>query len=298
MPVSDAELRAGLEVALGRPVGSIARTPWAYSSSAAIEELSVPGCPPLLFKDLTARSRSAPSFVLDPWREVEVYRRQLVGPDAPTCAGAVAGDHRAWLFLERLDAIPLWQAAGDEPWLAAARWLARLHSAPAPAEPGRLLIRDRAHLEHWVLRATATDTSGALGEIDTAAREAIEALTRWPVTLLHGEFYPSNVLVQESAANPPRIRPIDWEMAGIGPGLLDLAALIAGKHEPGLRQRIVDAYRAELTDVPETFAEALRAARLMVALQWIGWEPDWTPPDEHAHDWHRDALAFNGRRRP
>lgn len=296
MPVSDAELRAGLEVALGRPVGPIGRRPWAYSSSTPIEELRVTGYPPLLFKDLAARSHSAPSFVIDPWREVEVYQRHLAGPDAPACAGVVAGDQRAWLFLERLDAIPLWQAAGDEPWLAAARWLARLHSAPAPAQPGRLLVRDRAHLERWVQRATASDTSGALGEIGTAAREAIEALTAWPVTLLHGEFYPSNVLVQ-AAGETVRIRVIDWEMAGIGPGLLDLAALIAGKHEPGLRRRIVDAYRAELADVPDAFAETLRAARLLVALQWIAWEPDWTPPDEHVHDWHGDAVTFAERRR-
>ena len=160
MPVSDAELRAGLEVALGHPVGSISRRPWAYSSSAPIEELSVTGCPPLLFKDLVARSRSAPSFVIDPWREVEVYQRRLAGPDAPACAGTVAGHERAWLFLERLDAIPLWQAGGDDPWLAAARWLARLHSAPPPASAGRLLVRDRAHLECWVQRAVATDTAG------------------------------------------------------------------------------------------------------------------------------------------
>ena len=117
------------------------------------------------------------------------------------------------------------------------------------------------------------------------------------MTLLHGEFYPSNVLVQGSPGEAVRIRVIDWEMAGIGSGLLDLAALIAGKHEPGLRRRIVDAYRSELAHLPDAFVETLRAARLLVALQWIGWEPDWTAPDEHAHDWHGDAVSFAARRR-
>jgi hypothetical protein len=296
--VSDRELRDGLQEGLGRPVGAIARRPWPYSSSAPIEELTVPGCPALLFKNLGARSHSAPAFVVDPLREIDVYARHLRGLDAPACVAAVATDRRAWLFLERLDAIPLWQAEGDEPWLASARWLARLHAEPPPASAGHLLVRDRAHLGQWVQRAASGDSAGALGDIHSAADDAIATLMEWPVSLIHGEFYPSNVLVQWPSGDEPRMRVIDWEMAGIGPGVLDLAALIAGRHEQGLRRRMVEAYRSELAVVPDSFDRALRAARLLVSLQWIGWEPDWTPPAEHAHDWHGDALAFADGGRP
>jgi hypothetical protein len=32
-------------------------------------------------------------------------------------------------------------------------------------------------------------------------------------------------------------------------------------------------------------------ARLHLAVQWLGWSPDWTPPAEHAHDWYAEAVA-------
>ena len=235
------------------------------------------GCPPLLFKDLVARSRSAPGFVIDPWREVELYQRHLAGPDAPACAGTVAGHERAWLFLERLDAIPLWQAAGDEPWLAAARWLARRHSAPPPASAGRLLVRDRAHLERWVSAPWPPIRPGAGRDQDCRAGG-----DRGPDRVAGDPAARRVLSVQRARPRFTRGAGADpgdrLGMAGFGPGLLDLAALIAGKHEPDLRRRIVEAYRAELAEVPAEFAETLRAARLLVALKWIGWEPDWMRP--------------------
>ena len=33
------------------------------------------------------------------------------------------------------------------------------------------------------------------------------------------------------------------------------------------------------------------SASLLVALQWLGWSDDWTPPPEHRHDWLSEALA-------
>jgi hypothetical protein len=35
---------------------------------------------------------------------------------------------------------------------------------------------------------------------------------------------------------------------------------------------------------------ALEDARLLVAVQWLGWSDGWRPPPEHAHDWLADAL--------
>ncbi|CAA9480570.1 MAG: hypothetical protein AVDCRST_MAG30-771, partial [uncultured Solirubrobacteraceae bacterium] len=36
--------------------------------------------------------------------------------------------------------------------------------------------------------------------------------------------------------------------------------------------------------------DALEAARLVVAVGWLGWSPGWTPPPEHAQDWLAAAL--------
>ena len=77
-------------------------------------------------------------------------------------------------------------------------------------------------------------------------------------------------------------------MAGIGPGVLDLAAL-ATAWEGADRARIVAAYADERgAPVDE---EDLDAARLVLAVQWLGWAEGWEPPREHATDWLAEATA-------
>jgi hypothetical protein len=293
MPVSDAALALVLGGALGRPVIIRARRPWEYQSSVPIERLSVDGRPPLLFKNLGARAGAAPDFVLDPQREIDAYRHHLGGLDAPACVAAVTSGGRAWLFLEEIAGVPLWQADGELPWLATARWLGRMHARPAPGSAGRLLVRDRAHLMRWVDRAQAFAPRGSLDGVWAPALAAVDTLVALPRSLIHGELYPSNVLVQPGP-DSARVRPLDWEMAGVGPGLLDLAALISGEHQPRLRDAILAAYtrQAGVSVSHPQFGSGLRAARLLVALQWIGWTPGWTPPAEHTHDWAADARAL------
>jgi thiamine kinase-like enzyme len=86
------------------------------------------------------------------------------------------------------------------------------------------------------------------------------------------------------------VRLVDWEMAGTGPGPLDLAALVAGWPEPG-RGAIVAAY---VDEAPARLAteldEILDACRLHLAMQWLGWSPTWVPPLDNAHDWVGEAI--------
>lgn len=296
MPVSDAELRAGLATALGGEIGALRRLPWTYGSSVPVEELRIAGRAPMLFKDLTPRARpSRPAFLVDPLREVEAYTTLLRGLDAPACHGAVVADDRVWLFLELVDGVPLWQAEGLGAWEATARWLARLHAAPVRAG-AHLLRYDGAHLRRWVDRAIAMSGDRELAGVRGPALRAVERLEAWPPAFVHGELYPSNVLVQQTA-DGPRVRPVDWETAGIGPGVLDLAALTAGTWPPQRRARVVAAYRDALPAAAAgpDFEATLDAARLLVALQWLGWSDDWTPPPEHRHDWSADARELAAR---
>jgi hypothetical protein len=296
VPVSDAELRAGLALALGRAVDGIERRPWPYASSAPVEELRLDGCPPLLFKDLTPRPQpSKPAFLLHPLREIEAYTMLLDGLDAPACHGTVIDDGRIWLFLELVDGIPLWQADGLEAWEATARWLARMHARPVP-EGAYLMRYDAAHLRRWVQRAMSLAPEGVPEQVHAAALRAVQRLAAWPQAFVHGELYASNVLVQ-AVQESPRVRAVDWETAGIGPGLLDLAALTAGDWPQEHRARIVAAYRDALPAAAAgpRFEAALDAARLLVALQWLGWKRDWTPPPEHRHDWAGEACALAPR---
>jgi aminoglycoside/choline kinase family phosphotransferase len=307
MPVSDEELRAGLARALRRPVGAVIRRPHAYRSSYAIEELDVElgGSGPrrIVFKDLAPSALASeaaaakPAFALDPLREIAVYREVLApaGIAAPVLLGSIADvlAGRFWLFLEAVEGALLWQTHGSEAWEAAARWLADLHRRPLAGTSQRLLRYDAAWFRRTLRRAVQAAPAGALDHVAAGFDRVVASLLAWPSTFVHGEFYASNVLVQGTGRST-RPRPVDWEMAGVGPGLLDVAALTAGGWSQLERDRLALAYYEAWarSDDPaaDDFLLALEHARLHVALQWIGWSPGWSPPRAHAHDWLADAL--------
>jgi hypothetical protein len=305
----------------GRCVIDIERRPYAYRSSFPLEELEV-GLEDgsqlgLLFKDLSwcgvaeAVRRAKPEFLHDPRREIEVYRR-ILGParlGTATCHGTVIDPptDRYWLFLERVSGVELYQVGDAATWQQAARWLARLHFRLAPnaalvARSVPLLIYDEAFYHRWLERARdfavtrAPEGGRWLDRLAGHYERVVERLTSLPVTVIHGEFYASNILVQPTAAGP-RICPVDWEMAALGPDLIDLAALTAGKWSDAQREEMALAYADEASALSgmkarETLFEALDFCRLHLAVQWLGWSPDWSPPVEHAHDWLADAQRL------
>jgi len=117
-----------------------------------------------------------------------------------------------------------------------------------------------------------------------------------PVTFIHGEYYASNILVPETAGKI-RICPVDWEMAALGPGLMDLAALTAGKWRDEERDLIALAYcqavpENEKRAAQDEFLTDLDFCRLHLSLQWLGWSPDWKPPPEHSQDWLTEAIRL------
>ena len=89
---------------------------------------------------------------------------------------------------------------------------------------------------------------------------------------------------------------VDWELAGVGPGVLDLAALILGLPEPDA-DTLVDTYRRTLKRPPDAreFSRDLDYAKLHLAMQWLGWSPDWTPPPEHRRDWRAELAGLAER---
>ena len=123
----------------------------------------------------------------------------------------------------------------------------------------------------------------------------IRHLVALPATFLHGEFYASNVLVHEKGEGL-RVCPVDWEMAAVGPGLIDLAALTAGGWTADEREALALAYHAALVPgeswPPAAFLTALDYCRLHLAVQWLGWSTGWSPPPEQAQDWLGEALGL------
>lgn len=309
MPVNDDALRAGLEDALGRHVELLARSALADASSFPIERVDVVAGGErlsLVFKNSSPGSSGAgvahskPAFVRSPEREIGAYR-QVLGPaaiDAPRYHGSISdpdGD-RFWLFLEHVEGESLWRIGDLTVWEAVARWLADLHGRILPVENAGLLRYDAKWFSTWLPRAASTPAGASLARLSAGWGRVVDQLSEWPASLVHGDFYPSNVLVQEPDGEV-RVRPVDWEMAGVGPGLLDLAALTAGGWTEGERNRLVAAYfdawperlaRPEWRD----FLIALDHCRLHVAVQWIGWSPGWSPPPHHAQDWLGEALSL------
>lgn len=313
MSITDAELREAVEIAMrehfNRPVrvAEFRRRPSAYRTSFAIEELSVRlddgAAYRMIFKNLSRDAlhddaRAAkPEFLYEPLREIEVYRTILAraGGDSgidpvgtAICYGAIvdppAGQY--WLFLEEVPGRELYQFGEFDVWRRVSRWLAEFHAKFASRQPsGLVLSYDENFYRTWLDRARRF-TAGAhrplLDRVSRAYDGVIERLLRLPRTLIHGEFYASNIIVADQ-----RVCPVDWEMAAVAPGHVDLAALVSGKWTEDQKLDLATEYHAaaggEVTK--ETTIESLDLCRLHLAVQWLGWAENWSPPQEHTQDW-------------
>lgn len=333
--VAEPDLRAALEEALGAHEGAgvavtaLERRPCEYRTSFALEELDVNLADGralrIMFKDLSRAcldenaQRVKPAFLHDPQREVEVYRDLLDGAalGTPAYYGAAVDParDRHWLFIENVAGPVLWQIGEFEVWEETARWLARMHAALAPAAaapPPSLLHYGPDLFRTWIDRAREfaqrpgtpwdEETRAVVVDLSERYEPVVERLSALPATIVHGEFYPSNVLVQDPLS-AIRVAPIDWEIAAVGPGLLDLAALTIGKWTPAERAALARAYREaaeagpSAEALPADFDAALDCCRLHLAVQALGWDPDWQPPAEHRHDWLAESLRIVGELR-
>lgn len=301
-------------------VEELSRRPYRYATSAPLEEIRVrrrDGTETaLLLKDLShdrllgdARA-TKPAFLHQPRREIETYRGILAPAGiGARCFGVVASteQRRYWLMIERVPGVELWQVGELSVWEVVAGWLGGLHAAfagrvdDARAANPYLLELSGDWFRSWSARARAAladspdPRAAVVGSALERYDEVAASLAALPRTFVHGELYPSNVLVVREK-RPPRVCPVDWEMAGIGPGLVDLAALVGG-WAPDERSRLVTAYVdaagcAGGAPRSGTLEADLARCRLHLALQWLGWSTDWQPPREHAHDWMGEALEL------
>jgi aminoglycoside/choline kinase family phosphotransferase len=315
---SDDEVRKGLEFALAAEglqlLEIVERRASEYWTSFPIELLrvTIEGREPvtLVFKQLDhealgANARLAkPRFLHNPLREPVVYRWMLSEgpPGPPQFFGAVLEADRHWLFIEWVEGRELFQVGERELWEAAARWLARFHDEMSPRllfhrDTGQLVEHDAHFYRQWMERAQMFGydprREGSQAAIEwLAARHepVVEALLAMPKTLIHGEFYASNVLVADGTVSV-RVAPVDWELAAAAPGLTDLAALVSGWDDSG-REAMVVAYASERSKERFTAAD-FDFVRLQVAIQRLGWAPpEWERPEGQRHDWQSEAVAL------
>lgn len=305
--------------ALGTEVSSVTLRSSRYATTHAITEVDVVLAGgtrrALLHKDLGIAHRlpqargNRPAFLDDPGREVHAYRWVLAAgvPGVPACLASGGDDDSGswWLLIERVPGVELWQVGEHEVWCEVARWAAALHRHPAPIDPAvraRLVSYDRAFFGHWPRRARefAEAWEAArrrrLAAVLEGYDENVDRLAQLPRCFVHGELYPSNVLVDRASG---RIAAVDWEMAGIGAPLLDLSALVAGGWSDDERAALVTAYHSALPldarPPIEQLVEDLMRCELHRCIQWLGWAPGWEPPAEHRHDWLELAVSLAER---
>ena len=293
-------------------VVSVARRRSEWSTSRMLDELDMSladgSVIPLLAKcvgsaGLLAEARRVrPSFLIDEDREIELYRSVLTGArlGTPVFYGEIAGEEGGRrLLIERVQGRELHEFADIEVWKDVAKWLARFQDffAGEPVETlAPSLIRyDRAWLSIWPARAeiacsgiASTRKHRRFEQILERYERILDGLMAMPTALLHGELYSSNVLIEQSP-DELRVCVVDWETAGVGPALIDLAALTAGSWNKNQRRRIAGAYFAAAT--PGTWASldevlaGLDLCLLHLAVQWLGWASDWSPPARNDCDW-------------
>lgn len=327
--VPTSELRPALDRTLSEHFGTphrvvgLERRHSIYQTSFPVEELEVSlddgTSLQLVFKDLSegALLKEArgvkPSFLHNPLREIEAYRTVL----APAGLGAVyygavvdVERGRYWLFLEQVPGVPLWQIGELSTWEQAASWLGAMHGRfegdlDWEGDAKHIQRYDADFYRLWLERAQAFASEArsksrarrSLKWLAERHERLVERLVELPVTFIHGEFYAGNVLIGEGT-DSPRVCPIDWERAAIGPGLVDLAALTGGEWDDEWRKAPARAYRATLPPssglptTPDAFQAALDCCRLHLAVQWLGWAKTWSPPLRTRQDWLGEALRL------
>ena len=270
MTVSDENLTAALTDALGA-VLAVRRTGSPQASTAQLEDLRVE------LADGQVRHLVLKTGGRDTDREARLYRDVLVGAGLDTPGWVTGG--AGWLVLERVRGAPLWQSGDVQDWCVVARWLRGAHRRLAGwAEQVDPAVGSR-WAEQWD-RALLRRPEAAV--VATAYQRAVQVIETAPRTLVHGELFPANILL--AAEGRPCV--LDWETAGAGCALTDLAALTDGWDSAAASLQIASAYGGDLSALP--------AARLVVAIRWLaeprpaaaagGGRARWT-------DWWAAALA-------
>ena len=246
--VHDAQLRRLIETALaersGDPVAvtSVERHPFDRATSYALDLLHVhlgAGDPLMLvIKDFGTSRLPKDDPAARAEREATVYRDLLDGVEAGTPRLYGVAAHPVRLLLEYVPGATL-KRHGLAIWTKAAAWLgafqAQIVRRREQVDRCQVLIRhDPAFFAAFALaarRAIAAFGPAAmrrLAVILDGYDRLVEMMVDQPRTLVHGSFRPQNIIVSTARDASVRICPVDWELAGLGAPLYDLAFLAEG----------------------------------------------------------------------
>jgi hypothetical protein len=219
-------------------------------------------------------------------REAFVYQNLLTNSAGPHSVryygshGGPEGGH--WLILEYLeDAERLAWTRNPEFMYEAARWIGKFHASQQTrgSAPANMPVSayDENYYMGWI-RRTREYASGLPPEFSWVRRACdlapaiLQPLLIAPYTVIHGEYYPKNIMIKDC-----RVYPVDWESAALAPGEIDLASLIE-RWPSEVRDRCQSEYADArwASGAPDNFLDVLAAARFYLHFRWLGDRPSRT----------------------
>ncbi len=246
-------------------------------------------------------------------REIQIYEELLNDGELPVVKyygsrwNETTG--RQELFLEYINDWNL-KYQDLEHWFTAARRLAKFHAHFAARAENLLAAEflprfDATYLEQWAARALSAvaeydaELAGRVADVVHDYERATELLVRQPLTLVHNDLAPKNVIADRST-NPARICFVDWADAGVGCGLLDLAHLKYGL-DPANDLEMCVAYSRELAGTgllpssPKELSSLLAACELQRMLYRLAFSKTWQLPIETVSEWVTDSQQLLAR---
>jgi aminoglycoside phosphotransferase (APT) family kinase protein len=226
---------------------------------------------------------STPPFAHSYYRgvahEAEVYSKVLrrVGASAPRFFGSHTDDEgRTWLFIEYLmnaRTVNRWPGVGG--MQRAADWLARFHFESAQLAGGTSFLPRLAtdYYAFWAARALEfTEPLHRerpwLPALLTLPEEVFCPLVEDDHVVVHGEFYPPNVLFDGE-----KVYPVDWECCAVAPAELDVAFLTEGWPSE-VEALCLEAYEAAWPGGEARISRSrLAAAKAYLAVRYLGHKP-------------------------
>jgi aminoglycoside phosphotransferase (APT) family kinase protein len=201
------------------------------------------------------------------------------------------GKSQPWLILEYIDRGVRLSKAGwffteegvktSDPRCQAARWIGHFHAAnEARLGTNPMAFLRRYDAEYYLGWARRTSRFAGhmhkrfpwLHKVCERFEELIPMLTAPPLTIVHGEYYPHNILFRDGI-----VCPIDWQSAAVARGEIDLASLEEGWPEDFAQKFELEYRQARWPkDEPAGFERNLEAARLYLNLRWLGDRREWT----------------------
>ncbi len=214
--------------------------------------------------------------------EATVYQRVLqpLGASVPVLHGVHVdpATRSTWLVLDYVEGFE--RDMSRDSMFQAAVWAAAFHRAaealrPLPVE---LSIYDAGYYRGWAARteefaAASRRRRPWLARVCARFAELGPDLLGARPTVIHGEYYPHNVLSRHDC----EIQPVDWESAALGSGEIDLASLTEG-WPASYASRCESLYRRVRWPggAPRESRRTLAAARVYLALRWLGESPSQT----------------------